>query len=245
MKAGPVLFLAALPAILADLPVHCPSRAFCGEWTFRHKPTITKVSLLQRDAGPDDPVWPELCGHDVPNTNAGNLKLKPREKFEEWAGSSVAELTLDLSHNYRVVDVNGRPGTVFRATSKDGAVGRWTTAYDEGFEVKMPHPTQKGVTRSYFSFAEYSCKVHNYLQFSKMFSAIILTDITSYNFQNHNFCFLKKQNGTEDQHSQECGKAGVGEKSDGSTPMYHSISSLPYLQRMRQYIILLCIVQSL
>ncbi len=110
----------------------------------------------------DVPIWPELCGHEVPNSNAGNLNLDPQGKYDEWAGSSVMEMEVDLSHNYRVQDVNGRPGTVFKAEFRDTQgqkkMGRWTSAYDEGFEVRVPHPTNPNYERSYFSFAQYECK---------------------------------------------------------------------------------------
>lgn len=125
--------------VIADLPVHCKSTDMAGSWTFFVSQTVPDMS--------NDNVM-KYCMGSVPNHNYANLKQTPALYASLWN-----QMDVNLKH---VHDENN----IFIAEAGT-SVGDWTPIYDEGFQVRIPHPDKEGVTRTFFAFNRYECEPNN------------------------------------------------------------------------------------
>ncbi|KAK1934360.1 putative cathepsin C precursor [Babesia divergens] len=135
-----VTFLYVLALLLAaqhaqaDLPIHALIRDIAGKWRFHKTQPLGGLDVT--------------CGSDMPNTVEGNLMLGNyleylRDHFV-LEGSSDFELTLDLTAY--ADSSNKRNRQQWRALavkdSEGNTVGRWTSVYDQGFEVLLNDGTR-------------------------------------------------------------------------------------------------------
>jgi len=117
----------------ADLPVHCTISQITGQWDFHY-------TLSQTANGP------QTCQSDVPNTNLNNIHESSSLKSSIDRASPLTR-TLDLT--MQLIDASSAPSSLSNlfpdrkdwkypsVRSQDGIAGRWTTSYDEGFEIRV------------------------------------------------------------------------------------------------------------
>jgi len=145
------MILAAL--VGADIPVHCLRSDIAGDWTLHLGKTVKRGESSEDVPDfADGGIAKDYCFSGHPNTNDRNVKLDIEKLMSQAdvARKVQLQLTLDVA-----VDPDLTEHMVARSPDFTAAADHtWTTAYDEGWEVRMK---DGDVPYRFFALAKYNC----------------------------------------------------------------------------------------
>jgi len=151
MASPSVMILFAL--VGADIPVHCLRSDIAGHWTLHMGRAVKRgESTDQVPDFADGGVAKDYCFSGHPNKNERNVKLNMEKLMgqSEIARTIKLQLTLDVAVNPDLSEHMIARSPDF--TSKEDHT--WTTAYDEGWEVRMH---DEDTPYRFFALAKYDC----------------------------------------------------------------------------------------
>jgi cathepsin C len=137
----------------ADIPVHCLRSDIAGHWMLHMGHAVKRgESTDQVPDFADGGIARDYCFSGHPNKNEGNVKLDIEKMMskDEAARTIKLELTLDVAVNPDLTEHMLARSPEF--TSNEDHT--WTTAYDEGWEVRM---RDGNIPYRFFALAKYNC----------------------------------------------------------------------------------------
>ena len=148
-----LVVLIGIAPVNSDIPVHCLRSDTAGDWTLHMGRAVKRGESSDQvpDFG-DRGISRDYCFSGHPNRNEKNVKLDIEKEMAkaEIARTIRLELTLEIAVNPDLTEHMLARSPEF--ASKDDHT--WTTAYDEGWEVRM---RDENISYRFFALAKYTC----------------------------------------------------------------------------------------